>query len=60
MSARQSYFEDRLIDCLGAVENAEVPVDCWGEVIAALVMSDSYNGLRKAVVQAEALRAAQK
>lgn len=56
MSARQSYFEDLLIDCLGAVENAEVPGDHWGVVIAALITSDSYNGLRKATIQAEALR----
>jgi hypothetical protein len=56
MSARQSYFEDLLIDCLGAVENAEVPIEHWGAVVAALVMSDSYNGLRKATIQAEALR----
>lgn len=56
MSARQAYFEDLLIDCLGAVENADVPIEHWGAVVAALVMSDSYNGLRKATLQAEALR----
>ena len=56
MSARQSYFEDLLIDCLGAVENAEVPIEHWGVVVAALITSDSYNGLRKATLQAEALR----
>jgi len=56
MSSRQSYFEDLLIDCLGAVENAEVPIEHWGAVVAALVTSDSYNGLRKATIQAEALR----
>ena len=59
MSARQSYFEDLLIDCLGAVENANVPIEHWGAVVASLVMSDSYNGLRKATIQAEALRAQQ-
>ena len=48
--------KDLLIDCLGAVENAEVPIEHWGVVVAALITSDSYNGLRKATLQAEALR----
>lgn len=56
MLTRQMYFEDLLNDCLAAVENANVPAPQRGDVVAALVLSDSYNGLRKALLQAETLR----
>jgi hypothetical protein len=57
MTARQLYFEDLLLDCTAAAKAMEIPLEQRGEVVAALVLSDSYNGLRKAIIQAEALRA---
>jgi hypothetical protein len=57
MLSRKIYFEDLLTDCIDAVESVEIPLDQRGEVIAALVLSDSYNGLRKSILQAEASRA---
>ena len=57
MLTRQLYFEDLLTDCIDAVESVKIPLDQRGEVIAALVLSDSYNGLRKSILQAEASRA---
>jgi hypothetical protein len=52
MSTRQFYFQDLLEDCMNAVLNMEIPEDQQGVVIAALIHSDSYNGLRKAALQA--------
>lgn len=47
---RKEYFEDLLSDCIDAAEAAgiEAPseVSC---VVAALILSDSLNGLRKAL-----------
>ena len=57
MLSRKIYFEDLLTDCIDAVESVEIPLDQRGEVIAALVLSDSYNGLRKSILQTEATRA---
>ena len=57
MLSRKIYFEDLLTDCIDAVEPVEIPLDQRGEVIAALVLSDGYNGLRKSILQAEATRA---
>lgn len=45
------YFQDLLEDCINAVFEAEIPPDQQGVVIAALIQSDSYNGLRKALLQ---------
>jgi hypothetical protein len=56
MSARQAYYEDLLEDCMNAVIETGVPEDQQGVVIAALIQSDSYNGLRKALLQAASLR----
>jgi hypothetical protein len=56
MSARQAYYEDLLEDCMNAVLETGVPEDQQGVVIAALIQSDSYNGLRKALLQAASLR----
>ena len=52
MSARQAYYEDLLEDCMNAVIETGVPEDQQGVVIAALIQSDSYNGLRKAILHA--------
>jgi hypothetical protein len=56
MSTRQAYFDDLLNDCLNAVEEARIPEEQQGVVMAALIQSDSYNGLRKALLQAHILR----
>lgn len=56
MSARQAYYEDLLEDCMNAVLETGVPEEHQGVVIAALIQSDSYNGLRKALLQAAATR----
>lgn len=55
-SARQAYFDDLLNDCIDAVASAGVHVSQQGPVIAALIQSDSYNGLRKALIQTQVLR----
>jgi len=51
MSARKIYFDDLLKDCLEAVIEADIPEDQQPAVIAALIQSDSLNGLRKALLQ---------
>ena len=55
-SARQAYFDDLLNDCVKAVAEARIHVSQQGPVIAALIQSDSYNGLRKALLQVQVLR----
>jgi len=55
-SARQAYFDDLLNDCVEAVAGAGIHVSQQGPVIAALIQSDSLNGLRKALLQAQVLR----
>ena len=52
MSTRQFYFQDLLEDCLNAVLEMEIPEEHQGVVIAALIQSDSYNGMRKAILHA--------
>jgi hypothetical protein len=56
MSTRQAYFDDLLNDCLNSVEEAGIPEEQKGVVVAALIQSDSYNGLRKALIQVQVLR----
>lgn len=51
MNARQEYLADLLDDCITAVEEAQVPTEQQPTVIAALVLSDAINGLRKAMLQ---------
>ena len=58
MSNRLDYFDDILRDCLQVVNDLEIPEEHHGVVIAALIQSDSLNGLRKALLQAEANRRA--
>ena len=58
MSTRLAYFDDLLQDCLRAVHDVGIPEEPHGVVIAALIQSDSLNGLRKAMLQAEANRRA--
>jgi len=58
MGNRFAYFDDLLQDCLKAVRDAHIPDEHQGAVIAALIQSDSINGLRKALLQMEANRRA--
>ena len=51
MSAmRQEYFKDLLRDCMEVCEEMGIEPEDQGPVIAALVQSDSLNGLRKAML----------
>ena len=52
MNSRTDYFSDLLSDCVQAVEALGIDEEHHGVVIAALIQSDSYNGLRKAMLQA--------
>lgn len=54
--ARTEYFQDLLEDCYAAASAAGVPADQEGSIIAAMILSDSYNGLRKAMLQVESVR----
>lgn len=56
MLSRTEYFRDLLSDCETAAKQVGVNDKDLGAVIAALVLSDSYNGLRKALLQVDALR----
>jgi hypothetical protein len=56
MLSRTEYFRDLLEDCVIAARQAEIDNEDMGAVIAALVLSDSYNGLRKALLQIDSLR----
>ena len=52
MNSRVEYFQDLLFDCRIAVSEIGIKEDQQGVVIAALIQSDSYNGMRKAMLQA--------
>ena len=56
MNSRAEYFKDLLVDCIDAVNELDIDEEHQGAIIAALIQSDSYNGLRKAVLQAMAQR----
>jgi hypothetical protein len=56
MNSRAEYFKDLLVDCIDAVDEVGVAPEQQGIVIAALIQSDSYNGMRKAMLQAMAQR----
>lgn len=47
---RQSYFKDILQDCQDVCRDMGVEPEDQGPVIAALILSDSLNGLRKALM----------
>lgn len=51
MGARAEYFEDLLRQCKQLLQNAEIPEEDEGIVMAALIISDGLNGLRKALLQ---------
>jgi hypothetical protein len=52
MSARQVYYEGLLLDCINAADSMNIPPQYQPVIIAAMIQSDSYNGLRKAILQA--------
>ena len=52
MNSRSEYFKFLITDCLQAVSDLDIDEEHRGVVIAALIQSDSYNGLRKAMLQA--------
>lgn len=56
MNARREYLEDLLKDCVEVAQHQSVPESSRGTVIAALILSDSLNGLRKAILQMAAHR----
>lgn len=56
MLSRTEYFKDLLEDCVIAARQIGVEDKDMGAVIAALVLSDSYNGLRKALLQIDSMR----
>jgi hypothetical protein len=56
MLSRTEYFKDLLEDCVNAARQVGVEEEDLGAVIAALVLSDSYNGLRKALLQIDSMR----
>ena len=52
MISRTEYFKDLIADCMQAVDEMDINEEHQGVVVAALIQSDSYNGLRKAMLQA--------
>lgn len=54
MQSRVEYFTDLIEDCKEAVDQANLPPEQVSHALAALILSDSYNGLRKALLQAAA------
>jgi len=52
VNSRLEYFKDLSADCAHAVVELGIEEEHQGVVIAALIQSDSYNGLRKALLQA--------
>jgi metal-responsive CopG/Arc/MetJ family transcriptional regulator len=52
MNSRSEYFKDLIVDCVQAVDDLDIDEEHQGVVIAALIQSDSYNGMRKAMLQA--------
>lgn len=56
MNARREYLQDLLTDCLDAVDGVGMAEEDKPIVVAALVLSDSLNGLRKALLQADRRR----
>lgn len=51
--SRTDYLKDLLRDCYEVVEAQKVHPEDVGAVVAALVISDGINGLRKAMLSQE-------
>lgn len=58
MDSRSDYFKDLIVDAVEAVDELGIPADQQGAIIAALIESDSLNGVRKALLQALTQRGA--
>jgi len=58
MDSRSDYFKDLIVDAVEAVDELGIPADQQGAIIAALIQSDSLNGVRKALLQALTQRGA--
>jgi len=54
MNARKMYFDELLNDAFSSAIDAGLEKDAV--IVAALILSDSFNGLRKALLQAASLR----
>lgn len=54
--SRTEYFKDLLGDCFDAVRQQDVAPEDEAMLVAALIQSDSYNGIRKAMTQAHSPR----
>lgn len=50
MSGRKEYFLSLVDDCLAVVDELGVEPEDKGMVMAALILSDSLNGIRKAAL----------
>jgi len=55
MLSRTEYFKDLLADCLEATRELRLDPADEAIIVAALIKSDSDNGLRKALLQAKVL-----
>ena len=51
--SRTDYLADLLRDCYDVVQRQKVPLEDQGLVVAALVISDGINGVRKALLSQE-------
>lgn len=52
--SRTDYFVDLLEDCYNAVRQLKVPAQDEAVIVAAMIQSDSLNGLRKALLSVTA------
>lgn len=50
MSGRHEYFKSLVADCQDVVDELNVEPQDKAMVMAALILSDSFNGIRKAVL----------
>jgi hypothetical protein len=53
MNARTLYLIKLLSDAKQAMEEQDLPVYDYPDILAAILISDAINGLRKAVVNRE-------
>ncbi len=51
MTPRSNYFCDLIDDCVSAAQSADVQPDERAFLIAALILADALNGVRKALVE---------
>jgi hypothetical protein len=57
MNSRKMYFDQLLFDALDSAVGLDLGEDSI--IIAALILSDSINGLRKALLQAASTKTAE-